>query len=350
MAGALGGSFTITAVVDGATYQGTIHSDKPLLQFYNKTTGTATPSWDSTSTDSPTFYMVIRDQSGKEIAYNASDVSIYYGGALVWDKGAAVTLGGVNYIATAGENAEHKVPQYKFIANVASATNMDDDQIYMTAKVNISGTSITIQSSVKPIQIRASEGGAAYILTIMTDDIHEQGEQGVLKAVLTDQTGTSVSAKSYQWYNLTGDESSPISGATQSTLTVTSDDIDGYDAFRCVATLSDDTTIAGVGGIKDYSDPYYADWELDPAGGTIRNNNKDIKATPKLYDDKGNVLTKGSNGITDITMTATFVDASGNTISGMTADSNGAYTITYDKVVDSGGQMSGYVTATVTLE
>lgn len=351
MAGTLGGSFTLTAVIDGATYQGTIFSSAPMTQFYDKSTNTVSPDWTG-GTNSPSFYMVIRDQSGSIISYDSSTVKIYYGGQLNWENGEAA---GSGYIQEAGtitvkdsNEKEYTIQQYQFVKNVASSTNMDDDHIYMTADVSISGNSVMIQSSVKTIQIRATEGGSAYILSVVTKDIHTQGEVGTLTAIVTNQSGTTISnVNSYEWFDLTG--SSETSIGTGQTLSRNSDQIDGYDAFKCVATLSDGSTkVSGIGGITDYSDPYYVDWELSPEGNTIRQG-QTVTATPKLYSDDGTELTANTGIIDSVTMTATFRDSEGVDITADVPESNGTYTLKYDLVVEKGNQISGYITATVTL-
>lgn len=349
MAKALGGSFTITALADGATYQGTIHSDKPMTQFYNKSTNTATPSWEGGTTDAPSFYLTIRDQDGNIVPYNEDTVEIYYGGMCIWQNGAQQNGSYVNKQGNA-QMGNVTMPRYQFIKDLASSTNMDDDVIYMVAKINIGGTYVPIESSTKTIQIRATEGGSAHILTVVVKDIHKQGELGELTAIVTDQQGIAVTnITNYEWYDLTGDTSEPIAtGASKKTIQLNSDDVDGYDVYRCVVTLDDGTKVIGAGGIRDYSDPYYADWELQPAVSIIRPNQV-IKATPHLYDDNGGKLEVGNHNISAINLQATFLKSDGTDATGLTANADGSYDITFSLVESNGMTIKGYVTAEVTL-
>lgn len=345
-------SFTLTALRDGSNYHGVIKlrdANNPLLQFINTSDNSISPNWKgSNATKVPEFYLEVRDQTGALVPYTSEKV--YYGGD---------SEDGKYTEATGEDNVENGVtmPYYKFIENPASPSNTDDDFFYMKANITVSsGVVVPITSDIRTVQIRATSGGAAYLMEVSSKNIEKNETVGFVRASIYNSNSVSqdVSYFSYSWYNITGSEPIQIQHGNgyeidKNLLTVHKDKINGHDTFMCIAKKDKEPNIGmevmGTGGISDFSDPYTCELHITNdkgAAGTVIRKGETYTVTPKVYQTKSD-----SNGtpikeeMTNATVTLSFFNNNGALTPWDEDDENvGTYKLSYDTVVNTfGGQV-----------
>lgn len=345
-------SFTLTALRDGSNYHGVIKlrdDNNPLLQFINTSDNSISPSWEGNdATKVPEFYLEVRDQTGALVPYTGEEV--YYGGDSADGR----------YTTKTNEKNEVNgvtMPYYKFKANPASPSNTDDDFFYMKANITVSsGVVVPITSDIRTVQIRATSGGAAYLMEVSSKNIEKNETEGFVRARIHNNNSVSQSVDdfNYSWYNITGSEPIEIQSGdagytiAQNQLTVHKDKINGHDTFMCIAKKkaepNKDMDVRGTGGISDFSDPYTCELHITNdkgSAGTVIRKGETYTVTPKVYqtknDSNGNPIKEEMNA--DVTLS--FFNNNGVLTPWDDNDGNkGTYTLSYDTVVNTfGGQV-----------
>lgn len=243
----LGGSFTLTAVVDGRNYTALVvnMTSTALAQFVSPS-GEVTPNWKNSN---PKVAMVVYDQEGNKIeGKSIENLRMIYNGSPVV---AGQSFPNITYLPSEGA--------VRFNDNVASLSNANDDSFVLEGEITVSGgVKIKLQTAPQTIQIIQTASGTAYLCLVEGKNISGDMTETVLTATIIDHTGASQNPNdwSFTWFRVEGAEEVQIDSGTNS-LTVSSDDVNGFQLFKCEASKNSSEAEPGYCQIKDDTDPYY---------------------------------------------------------------------------------------------
>lgn len=244
----LGGSFALTAVVDGRNYTAVVvnRTSTALAQFVSPS-GEVTPNWKNSN---PKVAMVVFDQEGNEIKGSSiQNLKMIYNGTEVV---AGQSFPNITYLPSEGA--------VRFNDNVASLSNANDDSFVLEGEITVSGgVNIKLQTTPQTIQIVQTASGTAYLCLVEGKNISGDMTETLLTATIIDHTGTSQNPNdwNFEWLKVEGSQEVKLTIGSN-TLNVSSDDVNGFQLFKCKATKNDGAEAeAGYCQIKDDTDPFY---------------------------------------------------------------------------------------------
>lgn len=361
MSNPISNHFTITALQDGVTVQGSLRVNGSLSQNYNPATGKSVPDWKSDAASRPSVYPVIRKGtnyiSASELAdskwlYN--DVEIVFGSdgkSTNFKDAAGNALFQVSTSPVSLSGTAYTLPILTIISNLASSTNTDLDSIGYEGSVEILGKQqpFACQVDVKIAQMTAQ--GYLGLLSPESAIITDKGQNVTLTASLYTEDGTSPASWFTRWYNAgTGDEYTAAKG--QKTLTVNEADVTDNLVVRCDFYTDSDYTnrvTTAFASIDDTQDPEYLYVSFNGTNSDFSgqlNPGESVEITAwvatmesstsidrsyssfvvRWYDGNQNEITTGAPSMTS-------------------ADNKGKVTLPYNFVASNGYKVSGIVTA-----
>lgn len=244
----LGGSFTLTAIVDGKNYTALVvnRTSTALAQFVSPS-GEVTPNWKSSN---PKVAMVVYDQDGYEISGSSiQNLKMIYNGSPVV---AGQSFPNITYLPSEGA--------VKFNDNVASLENANDDSFVLEGEITVAGgVNITLRTAPQTIQIIQTASGTAYLCLVEGKNISGDMVETTLTATIIDHTGTKINNEgwNFRWLRVEGDQEVEIETGQSNALKISSDMVNGFQLFKCEASKDGAEAEAGYCQIKDDTDPYY---------------------------------------------------------------------------------------------
>lgn len=346
--------FKLTAVIDGSTYAGSIKfsDDSPkknFLQFVNDGGEVmAAYNWNG---GGPKFYMKVVDTaSGNELV--ATDVVLSYNGTAVTfgadgqSNNVPVSIKKTEESLTIG-GSDRQVTCFQFTDNVAGPGNMDNDALFLTGTIKVSGNDITVQTPEQQVQVVVTGSGSSYRLEVTGDDIVKGANQSSLRAVLYGPNGVLTSGVTYSWRK-DYPNNSQISGGNQQSLTIHESDVSGVTVFFCVATYNGETFVCSR-QVVDFNDPLRVDIVVSGVAndGYIAKSDTNVVITPILRESNGTASSKRA------TFAWVLYNAKNEQVNldpYLTTETGVIHLGTngYNWVTETcGGSITGYVTATI---
>ena len=339
-------SFKIEQIIDGDSVQGGLIATTSLSQMYNTTSSACVPDW-TVAANQPIIYpnMYLGSEGGTA-AKQVSNPKWYYNDVEI--------LFGANNVSTNFGGAFRRLPSYnngtitveavKIVKNLAASANMDNDIIRLEGSVEASGHGISIT---REINVRISEfSGSGYLGVISALDTVNNiatcqfdNDTSSLKMTgkLYGSDGQEASSYSCKWYINGG---STVIGSGKS-LVLTKDNVDAHAVLRCDFLVGNDVVYSDYIDLYDLTDPYYIGfvWSTPTTIGSADT----ARGQAKVYKSDG---TEASG---TWTFTANLTDARGAAYSNSlaTVSSTGAISVAGSILATAGGQITGYVTATL---
>lgn len=285
------GSFTLIALMDGTTINGTLRVEgTPLVQRYNKGTSVFIPNFETLAENNrPTVVVILRDISDgsvlvpNTIEYRYNDLLLTFGSdGLSTNSGMAGYFKKIDaYSATVG-GATYNVPALRVMKNLVPISGYDNDRITVSGTVEISGSSISFNALSKEVVIQESTGNQydALISNNKGSQLLEEGESltdtvRIFKdgVEVTDYTGFT-----FQWVKMLG--AGDMNWGTSRTQTVSTDDVDNVLKLRCDVKKDGSLVASGYDEITDFSDPYYALLKITGISGNVVKKGETATVTP----------------------------------------------------------------------
>ena len=287
------GLFTLVALMDGTTINGTLRVDgTPLAQRYNKGTDAFMPDFATLAEESrPTVVVILRSVADGSIM-NPNTIEYRYNDILLtFDANGLSTnssmVGYFKKIAAYSTNiggTTYKLPALRVMKNLVPISGYDNDRITVSGTVEIAGSSIEFKGLFKEVVIQESTGNQYDILITNNNgsQLLTAGESLTETACvfkdgieITDYTGFT-----FQWVKMLGTGDTNM-GKTR-TQAITTDDVDNVLKLRCDVFKDSSKVASGYDEITDFSDPYYVlIKKTGISGGTVRNG-ETATITPTL--------------------------------------------------------------------
>ena len=345
-------SFTLMGLLDGTTIYGFLRVDgSPLVQRYTPGTTNYIPDFEADGFSlHPVIAPILRDSStgnvevptsltwkynGETLVFNADDLSTNEGMADMFQRiyDYPVVISGTTY----------RLPALKVLKNLVSVDNRDNDRISVSGKVEIGGNLIEFQEMSKDVLIKESDGSTYDVL--INDDgggMFTADGQVITMTARVYKEGAEVTSESgvtYRWVKETAD--GDVNMGSNKTQQLRQSDVNGLLNVRCDIRISDSEQASGYHQIKDATDEYHIEFNFS--------------------NIKGNALRKGeSTVVTPKAVTVSGVEKTGLSWSWYLKKNDGAnftgyplgyqftassITVTYQNVMDAGGGIKGYVSA-----
>ncbi len=268
--------FTLTALQNGLTIQGSLRVAGTLSQNYSASTSKCIPDWKNTPSKRPKLYPVIRKgalylgadavQGGK---WYYNDVEILFdsetnkstnfkdtNNAPLFEQGTmSVSLGGTSYT----------LPCLTIINNLASATNIDVDTIGYEGKVELNGKFVDFPRCSLDVKIaQMTTQGYLGLLSPESAIISAKSGTGssvTINAELYGEDGQSVSSENFyvKFLNAgTGQEISVASGSKS--VTISEGDVTDNMIVRCdfyLDSAMQNRVTTAFASVDDTTDPEY---------------------------------------------------------------------------------------------
>lgn len=362
MENSISNHFTITALQDGITVQGSLRINGSLSQNYNPATQKCVPDWKSDAASRPSVYPVIRKganymsasemlntkwlYNGIEIQFGSDNKSTNCkdaaGNALFQMGTSQVSLSGTTYI----------LPLLTVISNLASATNIDLDTIGFEGSVEIQGKQqpFVCQVDVKIAQMTAQ--GYLGLLSPESAIITAKGQNVTITASLYTEDGTSPASWFTRWFDAgTGTEYTASKG--QKTITIAEGDVTDNLVIRCDfytdANYTNRVTSA-FASIDDTQDPEYLyvsfnGTNADFSGQLNPGESVEITVWVATMEDRTAVNT-GYTAFSVRWYDGNQAEITTGAPSMTVSNNKGKVTLPYNFVASHGYKVSGIVTAT----
>lgn len=264
----LEGGFTLIALMDGTTINGTLRVEgTPLVQRYNKGTDVFIPNFETLAENSrPTVVVILRDISDgsvlvpNSIEYRYNDLLLTFGSnGLSTNSGMVGYFKKVDAYSTTIGGATYQVPALRIMKNLVPISGYDNDRITVSGTVEIAGSSIAFNALSKEVVIQESTGNQYDVLIANNkgSQLLTAGESltetvRIFKdgAEITDYTGFT-----FQWVKMLG--SGDTNWGTLRTQAVSTDDVDNVLKLRCDVKKDGSIVASGYDEVTDFSDPYY---------------------------------------------------------------------------------------------
>ena len=287
----LEGSFTLIALMDGTTINGTLRVEgTPLVQRYNKGTVVFIPDFTALPENGrPTVVVILRDISDggilvpNTIEYRYNDLLLTFD-----NNGLSTNSGMVGYFKkidaynTTIGGATYKVPALRVMKNLVPISGYDNDRITVSGTVEISGSSIGFNALSKEVVIQESTGNQydALISNNKGSQLLTAGESltdtvRIFKdgVEVTDYTGFT-----FQWVKMLG--AGDTNWGTSRTQVVSTNDVDNVLKLRCDVKKDGSLVASGYDEITDFSDPYYTVIKITGISGNTVKKGETATITP----------------------------------------------------------------------
>nr|DAZ75397.1 MAG TPA: minor structural protein [Caudoviricetes sp.] len=287
----LDGVFTLIALMDGTTVNGTIRVEgTPLVQRYNEGTAVFIPNFETLAENNrPTVVVILRDISDGGVLVPNTIEFRYNDLLLTFDSNGLSTNAGMvgffkkidAYSTTVG-GATYKVPALRVMKNLVPISNYDNDRITVSGTVEIGGSSIEFKALSKEVVIQESTGNQYDVLITNNkgSQLLEDGESLTDTArifkdgvEITDYTGFT-----FQWVKMLGD--GETNWGTSRTQAVSTNDVDNVLKLRCDVKKDGSLVASGYDEITDFSDPYYTLFKFTGISGNVVKKGETATVTP----------------------------------------------------------------------
>lgn len=346
----INGSFQLFALMNGVNVRarmGIING--PLRQEYKKGTSICTPDWE-TSANKPLVYAHLnRDDNG--VVLIPTTVDLFYNGVQIafGEDGLSTTgaLAGVfkkstKTINIGGRDYPNMIV-FEIVKNIVPVSNYDNDTILLKGTTEVGGQTLAFDGISETVEIVETVGSSTTLYLDGDTDVTTESPTATLNAhVLVDGiTPSDLSAYTAKWYKVSGETATLVTTGAWS-LTVNASDIDGTTTYRCDLLQKDGSTVISSAyiNVTDYTDPYRVNLYVDGITGEQIKEGETAIYTAKVEKDDGTEDT-----IAQTTFTVT--DNSGLVISSLSGVKK-TISVTFQDVMNAGGGISGYVSATIT--
>lgn len=353
----LEGAFTLIALMDGTTINGTLRVDgTPLVQRYNKGTDVFIPNFEALAENGrPTVVVILRSVADGSILIPNTIEYRYNDLLLAFDSNglsANVGLAGyfkrlTAYAANVGGKT-YNLPALRVMKNLVPVSGYDNDRITVSGTIEVNGSSVPFNALSKEVVIQESTGNQ-YDIVVSNNkgsQFTQSGESLTETArifkdgiEITDYTGFT-----YKWMKMLG--SGDTAWGTSRTQAVSTSDVDNVLKIRCDVFLNGSKIASGYDEVTDFSDPYYLNVKITGITGNSVRSGETARLTPVAVkrstgEENPSLITTwnwsvkdnaGAGFILSGKSAATFTGASAN--------------VTYDDMVRARMGLSGSISGT----
>lgn len=349
-------AFSLTAVLNGNTYYSSLvleQNSKSLMQFYNKATGTITPSWEGSG---PKFRMDVYDNEGVRHIPSSSTVVLCYNGveldASKFDGTSKMDTVFNSFKRTVDPDTD--VVTFQIMKDLFGETNMDNDEIYIKGTIVITGNNTQqVQTPSTAITlVQTASGGSQYYAVLECGAIMPNSESTVcyLKLYNTSDGSeiTSQAGVAYKFYYADLDEYKDCEGTvgfavSGNTLTVSNVAVTSSETIKG-SCIYQGETYSDYGIVVDYNDPIVVGTFITGTnGGSNIVKGETATIGIKLYK-------AGSDGeLQDVTNQYTYsakwtvLKSDGSTPIASVSVVSETISLSYDQIIDAGGTVTGFV-------
>lgn len=345
----INGSFQLFALMNGVNIRARIGIiNGPLRQEYKKGTNICTPDWETSASKPLVYAHLNRDDNGAVLI--PTTVDLFYNGVQIafGSDGLSTTgaLAGVFKKSTKTVNIGGRdypnMLVFEIVKNIVPVSNYDNDTILLKGTTEVGGQSLDFDAISETVEIVETVGSSTTLYLDGDTDVTTDSPKATLNAhVLIDGTSPSdLSAYTAKWYKVAGETATLVKSGVWA-LEVNASDIDGTVTYRCDLLQKDGSTVLGSAyiNVNDYTDPYRVNLYVDGITGEQIKEGETAIYTAKVEKDDG---TEDTTAQTTFTVT----DNSGakiDSLSGMKKNIN----VSFQDVINAGGGLSGYVSATI---
>jgi hypothetical protein len=307
---------TVHFLAKGATYTAALIAPLgDIYQEYDEETLKVSPSF---ALSNPYLQFVCISSRTVEGVVSLTNVKAYFNGTeITFSNGTSTNFDGIfRLVAPSASNDYWKLI---ITANLAEKAGWSPATIKMTGKVEYGTQADEVQAEYH-VNIQKSTGSSTRVTIMAGDDnnflITTKGATATLKAVVYVGETAVTDNLTYQWYKMTADGWSELSGSTAATLTVKETDIETYCEYRVIVSQNGVEIGSDIQGVMDATDAYEIDPNPNPADETINEGAADtesggyVEYAPSLIDRKTNAKYTGS-----VKYAFRVLDACGNILS-----------------------------------
>lgn len=354
----LEGGFTIIALMDGTTINGTLRVEgTPLVQRYNKGTNAFIPNFETIAESSrPTVVLILRDISDGNVLTPQTLEWRYNDLLLTFDSNGLSTNAGmvgffkkIDAYPTNVGGTSYNLPALRVMKNLVPISGYDNDRITVSGTIEVSGTSVGFNAISKDVIIQESTGNQYDIL--ITND---KGSQLLTTGeTLTDNVRifkdgvevTDYTGYSFQWVKMLG--SGDVNWGTARTQVVSTNDVDNVLKLRCDVKKDGSVVASGYDEITDFSDPYYVNLKITGISGNTVRKGETAVVTPVAVlrstgEEKPSLVTSWTFSIKDNAGAAFILTGKSSAVF-----SASSVSITYEDMVRAKMGLTGSVSGTV---
>lgn len=340
------GQTTIKYVKQGDCLTCSLRSTFPLKQYITNGNGIVSPSF---VTNQPCIYPVIRSSlKATRVAPQASDVHWYYNGTeIVFTNNLSGVMGSVE----AGTfKSEWKtidgftVPTLTILKELASASNIDSDNIEFKCTVNTGFATVVSASAEVAIEQTDGEAVVAYISIGNGGVIDDSNASLVATAHLLVGGEEKQSNVTYAWYKMrvtSGTDGWVSLNKTTKTITINAADVNSSELYKCVVTFGGKSAGA-VMEVVDETDALII--YPNPTNGAGASVPEELSSaqTSIIYRPKVTKRTSQQE-VNGYTFYYLLTNSAGDTINSQ--DGGASFTVTLDNAVSAGGDMTLIISA-----
>lgn len=287
----LEGSFTLIALMDGTTINGTLRVEgTPLAQRYNKGTAVFIPNFETLAENNrPTVVVILRDISDgsvlvpNTIEFRYNDLLLTFGSnGLSTNAGMVGFFKKIDAYSTTIGGATYQVPALRVMKNLVPISGYDNDRITVSGTVEIGGSSIAFNALSKEVVIQESTGNQYDVLIS-----NNKGSQLLLDGESLTETArifkdgveiTDYTGFTFQWVKMLG--AGDTNWGTSRTQVVSTNDVDNVLKLRCDVKKDGSLVASGYDEITDFSDPYYSLLKITGISGNVVKKGETATVTP----------------------------------------------------------------------
>ena len=345
----INGSFQLFALMNGVNIRARIGIiNGPLRQEYKKGTAICTPDWETSASKPLVYAHLNRDDNGWVL--NPVTLDLYYNGVLVafGPDGLSITgaLAGVFKKSVKAVNIGGRdypgMIVFEIMKNIVPVSNYDNDTILLKGSTEVGGQSLDFDAISDTIEIVETVGSSTTLYIDGNTDVTTSTPVATLNAhpLIDGVTPSDLSAYTPKWSKVVGEVSTSVATGVWS-LDVRASEIDGTATYRCDLYRKDGSTLLASAYINvvDYTDPYRVNLYVDGITGEQIKEGETAVYTAKVEKDDGTEDTTAQTTFTVTDNAGTKVDS----LSGVKKSIN----VSFQDVINAGGGISGYVSATI---
>lgn len=350
-------SFSFTALLNGTTING--HAavvNGPLVQRYNRTTGTYVPDFAAMADNVKPFVYAHLNRSDTGAVVTPVSVEFRYNGVLLtFDAGGACTNIGLEAIfkkatkqVTVGAST-YQMPALVVIGNLYSSSNVDNDLITISGTVEIAGQSVPFSAVKQNVVIGEMEGNQYDVYISADGDIYlTEASQNVTleaKAMLNGALMTDLAGYSFKYYKVSGSGETLI-GSTQS-KTISVADVDSQLDVRVDLIKGASILASSFITIYDATDPFIVRVDITGVSGDMIGEGQTAVVTPHVVKKSTGEIHKEGGSEVYNSFAFNIQDNAGAAFL-LTGRPTASFTaasasISYADIVRAGGGINGYI-------
>lgn len=281
----------LIGLMDGTTINGFLRVEgTPLVQRYTTGTDKFIPDFEALADNiKPTSVLILRDSASGSVYIPSNVIWKYNGVTLSFDANGLSTNSGMSgtfkriddHPTTIGASS-YNLPALRVMRNLVPLSGYDNDRISVSGSVEISGQQIDFSEIGKEVVIEETTGNQYDILITNTKGSQLVSENDTLTetvniykdgVLVTDTTGYT-----FQWHKVLS--SGDVAMGTSATQVVGTSDVDNVLKLKCVVSKDASVVATGYDEVTDFSDPYYAEWQIDGITGRVIRSGQTGTVTP----------------------------------------------------------------------